>query len=111
MDATRDRLEVVHGERPWIEVAVPADDVEGVVVEEVRLVAAAHSYLDGELALLTVRVKLRRRMDVAVVVRRAFQHLAVLVSVALRDLDQSGSLEHEVALLSFRTEPVRRPAR
>ena len=111
MNATRDRLEVVHGERPRIEVAVPADDVEGVVVEEVRLVAAAHAHLHWELALLTMRVQLGRRVDVAVVVRRTFEHLAVLVAVALRDLDQPGSLEHEVALLSFRTEPVRRAAR
>src|SRR6266513_517775 len=111
MDATRDRFEVVHGERPRIEVAVPPHDVEGVVVEEVRLVAAAHADLDRELALLTMRVQLSRRVDVAVVVRRAFEHLAILVAVALRDLDQPGSLEDEVALLTFRTEPVRRAAR
>src|SRR3954452_2693342 len=112
MDAPGDRLEVVHRERPRIEVAVPPDDVERVVVDDVRLVAAAHAHLHRELALLAVRVQLGRRMDVAVVVRRALEHLAVLVPIAARDLDQAGRLEHEVALLlALGAEPVGRPAR
>src|SRR6266508_4202036 len=111
MDAARDRLEVVHRERPRIEETVPAHDVEWVVVENVRLIPPAHADLDRELALLAVRIQLRRRMDVAVVVRRALQHLAVLVSVAPRDLDQPRRLEDQVTLLAFGTETVRRPTR
>src|SRR5438874_3421145 len=111
MDATGDRLEIVHRERPRVEVAVPAHDVERVVVEHVGLVAAAHAHLHRELSLVAVRVQLRRRMDVAVVVRRALEHLPVLVAIALRDLDQPGRLEHEVALFALRPEAVGRPAR
>src|SRR3954469_16696277 len=108
VDSARDRLEVVDRERPWVEVAVPADDVEGVVVEDVRLVAAADANLDRELALLAVRAQLRRRMDVAVVVGRALQELPVLVPVAAGYLDQARRLEDEVALLALGTEAVRR---
>ena len=100
-------IENVHG----IEVAVPADDVERVVVDDVRLVAAADAHLDRELAALADRVQLGRRMDVAVVVRRALDDLPVLVAVAARDLDQPGRLEDEVALRPFRPEAVRRAAR
>src|SRR3954470_15857358 len=82
------------------------------VVDPVRLVTAAHAHLHRELALLAVRVQLGRRMDVAVVVRRALEHLAVLVAIAARDLDQAGRLEDEVALLlAPGTEPVGRAAR
>ena len=100
-------IENVHG----IQVAVPADDVERVVVDDVRLVAAAHAHLHRELAGLAHRVQLGRRMDVAVVVRRAFHDLPVVVAVAARDLDQSRRLEHEIALRAARVEPIRRPAR
>src|SRR4051794_28647023 len=98
VDAAGDRLEVVDRERPREEVAVPADDVEGVVVEDVGLVAVAHADLDRELALLADRLQLRRRVDVAVVVRRAFHDLPVLVAVPARDLDQPRRLEHEIPL-------------
>src|SRR5947208_11819597 len=111
MDTARDRLEVVDGERPRIEETVPPHDVERVVVEHVRLVAAAHTHLHGEVAFLAVGVQLRRRMDVAVVVRRALEHLSVVVAVALRDLDQPRRLEYEVALVDFGPETVGRPAR
>jgi hypothetical protein len=50
-------------------------------------------------------------MDVAVVVRRALEHLPVLVAVAARDLDLTRALEDEVTLLALRAEAVRRPAR
>src|SRR6266550_4738987 len=80
-------------------------------VEDVRLVAAAHAHLDWELALVAMGVQLRRRMEVAVVVRRALEHLPVLVAVAPRDLDQARRLEDEVALLALRFETVRRAAR
>src|SRR5881409_1745017 len=55
-------------------------DVERVIVEHVGLVAAADAHLHRELALLAVRVELRRRMDIAVVVRRALEDLAILVA-------------------------------
>ena len=97
VDPAGDRLEVVDRERPREEVAVPAHDVERVVVDDVGLVAAADPHLHRELAALADRVQLRRRVDVAVVVRRALDDLPVLVAVAARDLDQPRRLEHEVA--------------
>ena len=50
-------------------------------------------------------------MDVAVVVRRPFEDLAVLVPVPARDLDEPRRLEDEVALLALRDEAIRRAAR
>ena len=111
VDAARDRLEIVDRERPRIEIAVPADDVERVIVEQVGLVPVADAHLDRELAALTVRVQLRGRVDVPVVVRGALHDLAVLVAVAARDLDQAGGFEDQVPLLTFRPEAVRRAAR
>ena len=111
MDAARDRLEVVDGERPRIEVTVPADHVEGVVVEDVVLIPAAHPHLDEKLATLPSRVEIGRRMDVAVVVRGALEDLPVLIAIAPRDLDEPRRLEDEVALLTFRHEAIRGAAR
>ena len=102
VDSPRDRLEVVDRERPRVEVAVPADDVERVIVDDVGLVPVADAHLDRVLAAIAVGVQRRGRMDVAVVVRRALEDLAVLVPVPLRDLDQARGLEDEVALLSVR---------
>jgi hypothetical protein len=73
VDAPRDRLEVVDRERPGVDVAVPAHDVEGVVVEDVGLIAVAHPHLDPELAAVAVSVQLGRRMDVAVVEGRMLE--------------------------------------
>jgi len=53
-----------------------------------------------------VRVQLCRRMDVAVVVGRSLEQLAVLVAVAARDLDQARGLEDEVALRPIGAEAV-----
>ena len=50
VDAAGDRLEVVDRERPRVDVAVPADDVERVVVEHVGLVAVLDAHLDVVLA-------------------------------------------------------------
>ncbi len=101
VDAACDRLEVVDRERPRVDVAVPADDVERVVVDHVRLIAVADAHLDDELAPLTMRLQLGRGMDVPVVVRRVLHQLPVLVAIALRDRDQTRRLEDEVALLTL----------
>ena len=76
-------------ESPRVDVAVPADDVERVVVEEVRLVAVADPHLDPELAGVSVGLQVGR-VDVAVVEGRVLQQLPVLVAIAPRDLDQAG---------------------
>src|SRR4051794_33196541 len=76
MDAAGDRLEVVDRKGPREEIAVPADDVEWVIVEDIRLVAVADAHLHRELALLADGLELGRRMDVPVVIRSAFHDLS-----------------------------------
>ena len=88
VDPPGDRLEVTDVERPRIDVAVPADDVERVVVEHVGLEAVLDPELDDVLAAVRVRLELDWRMQVAVVVGSVLEQLAVLVPVAARDLDQ-----------------------
>ena len=111
MDPTRDRLEVADVERPGVDVAVPADDVERVVVEDVGLEAVLDPQLDDVVAAVGVRPKLDRRVQVAVVVRGVLEQLAVLVAVAARDLDQARRREDDVTLLALGREAVGRALR
>ena len=73
MDPTGDRLEVVGVEGVRIDVAVPADDVERVVVERVVLVPVANADGQLEVAAVGVGVELGRRMEVALRVRRVLE--------------------------------------
>ena len=87
-------------ERVRVDVAVPADDVERVVVEDVVLVAAAHAHLELVLAALAVRAQLGRRVEVALGERRVLEQLAVAVAVAVRRLDLARRVEGQPALLA-----------
>src|SRR4029453_10937055 len=98
-------------EGPRVDVPVPADDVERVVVEDVGLEAVLDAHLDDVLASVTVRPELDRRVAVGVVVGRVLEQLPVLVPVATRDLDQSRRGEDDMSLLSLRREAVGRSAR
>ena len=91
-------LEVGDVERVRVDVAVPADDVERVVVEDVVLVAAAHAHVDGVLAAVAVRLELGRRVEVALRERRVLEQLAVAVAVAVRRLDLARRVEGQPAL-------------
>ena len=91
-------LEVGDVERVRVDVAVPADDVERVVVEHVVLVAAAHAHLDQVLAALAVGRERRRRAEVALGERRVLEQLAVAVAVAVGGLDLARRVEGQPAL-------------
>jgi hypothetical protein len=91
-----DRLEVVDVEAHGIEVAVPADDVERMVVEHDLVDAVVLLHQDGEIAHLVVGAQLQRTPDVALRVRRALDQLAELVAVALGPAHVAAALEdHE----------------
>jgi UDP-N-acetylmuramyl tripeptide synthase len=61
VDPPGDRLEVADVERPRVEVPVPADDVEGVVVDDVVLVPVTDADLEVEVAPLAVCLSLEAR--------------------------------------------------
>ena len=50
MDSSRDGLEVFDVEDPWIEIAVPADDIEGMVIQNVFAQSIAHFDADFKFA-------------------------------------------------------------
>src|SRR4051794_7657101 len=78
-----DRLEVADVERPRVEVAVPADDVEWMMVENELVDAVVLLDEELEVAHLVVGVQHERTADVALGVWRALLELAELVPIAL----------------------------
>src|SRR6185503_1994286 len=93
------------------DVAVPADDVERVVVEDVVLVAAADAHLEVVLAALAMGLERGRRMEVAVRERRVLEQLAVAVAVAVRRLDLARRVEGQPALRAVEAEAIGGTAR
>jgi hypothetical protein len=99
VEASGARLEVVGVERVRPDVAVPANDVERVAVEQVVLVAVAHPHGHRELALLVMGLELLRRVKVPLRERRVLEQLPVAVAVAVRGLDLAGCVEADPELL------------
>src|SRR5947209_2735692 len=95
MDSADDRLEVVDVECPGIEVAIPADDIEGMMVEDELVQRVVLLHEETEVAHLVMAAQLDRAADVALRVWRAFLELAELVAVALRPPHVPAALHDE----------------
>src|SRR3954471_24448624 len=95
VDAANDRLEVVDVERPRIEVSVPADDVERMVVENKLVQAVVLLNQQTKVAHLVVGSKLDRAADVALGVWRALLELTELVSISLGPAHMAAALHDE----------------
>ena len=108
VDAPGDRLEVADVERERPQVAVPADHVERVVVVVVGRDPIPAAHADHVVAMVGDRRHLVGRADVAVVVGRVLQQLAVLVAIAPRRLDLGRALQPQHPLLDARCrhEPI-----
>src|SRR5688572_30557711 len=107
------RLEVTNVERPRIEVAVPAYDVERMVVEHELVDAVVLFYIQREIAHLIARLEQNRPSNVALGVGRALDELTEVVLVARRIANVTPALEyHQLRLLSFEihSEAVQNPA-
>jgi hypothetical protein len=107
------RLEVHRVERVWVDVAVPAHDVERVAVEDVALVTVAHAQRELVLAVGLDGLELGRAVEVALGVRGVLEQLAVAVAVAVGRLDLAGRVEADPELLDVvvQAPAVRGPAR
>jgi len=99
MDASGDRLEIGDVEPEGPQVPVPADDVERVVLVVVGGDPVGGADVDDELAVLIVRRRLGRRVDVPLGVGRVLQQLAVVVAIAPRRFDLRWRLELQDPLL------------
>src|SRR3982751_2634294 len=98
-------LEVVNVERPRVEVAVPADDVERMVVEDELVQAVVLLHEELEVTHLVVRLQLDGPTDVTLGVRRALLQLTELVSIALRPADVPAALhDQELWMIPFHVE-------
>src|SRR5918994_1987394 len=84
MDPPDDRFEVVDIERPRIEISVPADHVERMVIQDdlVQAIVLLDEY--GEISALIVGAEGCGTAHVTLAVRRALDQLPELVAIALR---------------------------
>src|SRR5690242_17799258 len=102
-----DRLEIVNIEGPGIEVAVPANDVEGMMVEYKLVQAIVLLHEKTKVAHLVVRFELDWPANVALRVGRALLELTELVAIPLRPSDVPAALhDEEFWLLLFHVELV-----
>src|SRR6478752_6952518 len=105
--APDDRLEVVDVERPGIELAVPADDVERMMIEDDLVQSVVLLHDDLMIAHLIVRVQLARHADVTLRVRRALDELTELVAIPLGRADVAAPLhDQELRRLTASIEAI-----
>ena len=83
MDPTDDRFEVVDAEDPRIEIAIPTNDVEWVMIEDQLIERIVLFDEDAKVTLLVVRPKLDRPSNVTLAVRRSLEQLTEFVAIAL----------------------------
>src|SRR3954468_2191696 len=105
--ASNDRLEVVDVERPRIEVTIPANDVERMMIENELVEPIVLLHEETEVAHLVVRLELDWPANVALRVRRALLQLTELIAVPLRPPDVSAALhDEELWMIPFHVELV-----
>src|SRR5687767_9924835 len=112
MHPTDDGLEVVDVERPRVEVAVPPDDIEGMMVEHDLVQSIVLLHHQRIFAFLVERREVRGAADVALRIWRALLQLTELIAIALRPTNVSTAFEHEELVVDLRVhlEAVEDPA-
>ncbi len=95
MHPSDDRLEVVDVERPRVEVPVPSDHIERMVIEDDLVEAVVLLHQDREVALLVVSAELRRPTDVPLAVRSTLDQLAELVPIPLGPAHVAAAFHHQ----------------
>ena len=94
-----DRLEILHVENPGVEVAVPADHIEGMEFEEIVMETALLFDTDFKLALFVEKERRFGPADVAFAERAVLEKLAQIRAVPFRDLDGAGRIDDEHPVL------------
>src|SRR5687767_332711 len=105
MHPSDDGLEVVDVERPRVEVAVPPDDIERMVVEHDLVQSIVLLHDERVLAFLVDRPEVRGAADVALRVWRALLELTELIAITLRPADVAAAFEHEELVVDLLVHP------
>src|SRR6266550_8101652 len=95
MHSAYDRLEIVNVECPRVEIPIPADDIEWVMVENELIEAVVLLHEQAKITHLVVRLELDRSPDVALRIGRAFLQLPELVAISFGPTHVSAALHDE----------------
>src|SRR5687768_11467874 len=87
VDSSGDGFKVLDIEYPRVEITVPADYVEGMVIQEVLAEPFAHLNAHFEFTALCVSLQVFRQANITFAVRRVLEHLAELISIAFWGFD------------------------
>src|SRR5688572_11476259 len=98
-------LEVVDVERPRVEVAVPSDDIERMMVEHDLVQSIVLLHHQRVLAFLVERREVRGAANVALRVWRALLQLTELIAIPLRPADVAAAFEHEELVVDLPVHP------
>src|SRR5688500_769905 len=95
VDTADDRLEIHDVECPRVEVSVPADHVERMMVEHQLIDAIVLFYKQREVSLLVMRLELKWTTNVSLGVGRPFDELPEFVAVTFRVAHVAAALHDE----------------
>src|SRR5687767_11391168 len=87
MDSARDRLKVFDVKYPRIEITIPANDIKGMVIQNVLTQPIPHFDVHFKLATLCVGLQVFRQPNVALRIRRMFEHLTKFIPITLWRFD------------------------
>src|SRR5215208_4922241 len=90
VDPSCDRLEVLDVEDPWVQISIPAHNVEGMVIQDLLCQPVAYFDPYFEFASLGVGLEFFRQPYIALGIRRVFKHLSEFISIAFGRLDLGG---------------------
>src|SRR5438552_7364164 len=113
MHGAGNRLEILRVKSEWINVAIPADDVERVMRHRHAGPARTILYQNFRVLFLVDRVELGRRMKITLGIRGAHFDLTLLVQIPFRNTHRPGGFKNQVIffLHFIRHEPVSDAAR
>ncbi len=87
MESAGNWLEVVDVEDPGIEITIPADHIERMVIQCMAADHVAHLHAHLEITPIGEGFQLHRNADIALCVGRVFQELANVIDISTRRLN------------------------
>src|SRR3989304_5401773 len=81
------RLEVLDVENPWVEITIPANDIEGMVIKHVFAETIAYFDAYFKFAALGMGLQFFGAAKISLGIRRVFEHLPEFISITFRRFD------------------------